>query len=239
MSKRNKNNSDVGGKSAGKKKSKSKHRASSAKSGFVPMYVPVAGGFQTKAQGWKDSGALTLDFSTTGSVALVATIPVGGGVSERIGRKISWSSMQVRGYAIAGSTASYNLCSLVFFYDSKEPQADALPAITDLFESASSLALNKGTNMARFRTLYRLDFMLEGQVAGAAEETGQASRALDAWIDCKNKPAEYQNASTGTGAISDFAYGALYVVAIGNQTTGTAGASGVINIRTRFTDVMG
>lgn len=186
---------------------------------------------QTKETGYVDLASGTYAFDTTGSIVLLATVPQGVIVNTRIGKKIQWKSLQCRGRVEQGSTAVRNDCALLVVYD-KHPR-DALPAITDILDSANATSFNNDANSGRFRILKRADFLLNSSAAGVFTDTSAMS--ADFYLDLKGLSVEYEAA--GTGAIGDFSTGALYLVTVGINGAGTSAASATLGFRTRFVDV--
>jgi len=183
-----------------------------------------------KESGFVDLASASYNFNTSGGgPALIATIAQGASVNQRIGKKIMLKSIQIRGSAVAASTATTNDCALLIVYDRRP--TGALPAITDILVSANSISFNNDANSGRFKILRRMDFTLAGNTTTMTESF---TKNLDDYIKV-NLPVEFQAA--GTGAIGDISTGALYIVTVGNQAAGTAAASATLAFRTRFVDV--
>jgi len=180
--------------------------------------------------GYVDLAAYTAAGDSTGSVTLIATVAQGTSVSQRVGKKIRWESIQVRGTVTSASGATWNKGALIFVYD-KRPTG-ALPTVSDILVSPSSYALNNDTNSGRFQILRRLDHLCIGPM-GANPPNGREGFVIDEFIKVR-RPCVFK--AGGTGAIGDIEEGALYVVAIGqnvipNNVTYTCG------IRVRYTDI--
>lgn len=185
----------------------------------------------SKETGFVDLAAANYNFDTTGSIALIATVPQGASVNQRVGKKIMWKSIQMRGRYANGTAALSNDCTLMWVYDRRP--TGSLPAITDILVSASSLSFNNDANSGRFKILKREDFTLIGNT-GTPVLTEVTIRSAD----CFQKvplPAEFQAA--GTGAIGDISLGAIYLVTVGNTAAGTGAAIANVGFRTRFVDV--
>lgn len=177
-----------------------------------------------------DLASATYAFDTTGSITLLATVAQGTSVNTRIGKKCMWKSIQMRGFANSGTTATYNDCAILLVYD-KRPQG-ALPAITAILDTANARSMNNDANSPRFTILRRWDFPL---VSNAGTPLGEESfRSVDSFVRV-NKPVEF--AAAGTGAIGDIVVGALYLVTVGSNPAGTAAASLTAGFRTRFVDM--
>jgi len=180
-------------------------------------------------RGYVDTGITTFDASTTGSVTLLATIAQGASVNQRVGKKIMYNSIQIRGRCNAGSTTGINEAALIIIYD-KRPTG-ALPAITDLLVISNVNAMNNDDNSGRFQIVRRREVLTIGNTTTLA--TGREAVDCNDFIKFK-RPAVYK--SVNTGAIGDIEEGALYLVTVGNVAAGTAAASFVLNFRVRFDD---
>jgi len=181
--------------------------------------------------GFVDLASAIYNFDTTGTIALIATIPQGTSVSQRVGKKIRVNSIQCRGNMGQNASASTNDVCLLIVYDTRP--TGALPAITDILQSVSSRAFNNDANSDRFRILKRVDRSLVGNPAATAYTT-DTFKSMDFFLKV-NKPMQF--AAAGTGAIGDIARGALYVVTVGNNAAGAAAAQANLAFRTRYTDV--
>lgn len=193
-------------------------------------------GVASKETGFVDTASATYAFDTTGTIALVPTIAQGASVNQRVGKKILLKSLQMRGLAQNGTTASTNDCAMLIVYD-KRPTG-ALPAITDILVTANSQAMNNDANSGRFAILKRWDFLMIGPVTGTIatqQLTDCSALSADFFLDLQNRAEVFKAAATG--AIGDIEEGALYVVTVGNIPAGTGAASMVTTFRTRFIDV--
>lgn len=209
----------------------------------VRRYIPAAigrglnrRGQTNKETGYVDVAATTYNFDTTGSIVLLNTVSQGAGTTQRVGKKIMLKSLQCRGYCYNSTTAVYNDCAILIVYD-KRPTG-ALPAITDILNTANAVAFNNDVNSGRFKILKRADFMLIGPQTGAIatqQLTSVSSMSADFFLDLKGLPEVFKAA--GTGAIGDIEEGAMYLVTVGITAAGTAAAHGVLGFRLRFVDV--
>ena len=57
--------------------------------------------------------------NTTGAISLLATIPQGAGVSQRIGKRAYYKSIIVRLIITAGTTNVTNICTYMIVYDKR------------------------------------------------------------------------------------------------------------------------
>lgn len=188
-----------------------------------------------KEKGFFDTNLATYGLDTTGTVTLLNPVPSGTGVEQRVGKKIIMKGLQCRGTLLNANNQVINDIAYMIVYD-KRPTG-ALPAVTDILETANANALNNDANAGRFRILKRVDDViignttLTGAVANAL--TSATVKTCDWWLDLKSAPVVYKLA--GTGAIGDIEEGALYLVTVG---TVAAAASAVMNatFRMRFVD---
>jgi len=181
--------------------------------------------------GYVDLASTTFNFSTTGTIVLVATVAQGAGVTQRVGKKIALKSCQTRGQVVSSTATVFCDCALLLVYD-KRPTG-ALPAITDILVTATPDAFNNDTNSGRFEIVRRWDFTLIGN--SSTPQTGGEIRDASAFVPMKNRPVHFKAAATG--AIADIEQGALYMVSVGSQVAGATAGVGTIGVRTRFLDV--
>lgn len=168
----------------------------------------------------------------TGSIQLIATIPQGAGTKQRVGKKITLTSMQMRGYIYNNTAAALNDVAYMIVYD-KRPTG-AMPLITAILNDTKPSAMNNDDNASRFQILKRVDAMLIGNTGSPETLTTAAAKSADWWLSLKNRPCEF--GSLATGAIGDITTGALYLVSVGNNATGTTAASLAGWIRVKYND---
>lgn len=166
---------------------------------------------------------------TTGSVTLIATIAQGASVNQRIGKKCVLRSLQCRGIVVSGTTTTTADAAYMIVYD-KRPTG-ALPNITDILNSATSVSMNNDNNASRFSILKRVDLVFAGSVANTL--TTSSVQGADWYLNLKGKPVTFNAA--GTGAIGDIDEGALYLVTVGSSAGNFAPILGA-TFRTRFTE---
>lgn len=188
----------------------------------------------SKPTGYVDLAVGTYAMNTTGSITLIATVAQGTTVNQRVGKKIRWNSIQIRGY-VASDTATVQ-CNgaLIIVYD-KRPTG-ALPAITDVLVSANQNSFNNDDNASRFQILRRWDWAFAGNSTTAGQQTDSTVRAINEYIKV-NKPCVYKTGTTGV--ISQIEQGALYAITVGNVAAGTGDANAGVGYRVRFTDTSG
>lgn len=190
--------------------------------------------FGSKSTGFVDLASTTYNMDTTGSITLLATIPQGASVNSRIGKKITLTSIQMRGNAYSGTTTLTAEGAVLIVYDRRP--TGTLPAITDILVSASSRAFNNDDNAGRFKILRRYDNNFIGNTNTAGQSTSKTMYDMDDYIKL-NKPAVFK--SVGTGVIGDIEQGALYLVTVGTNVAGTTAPILSAGFRVRFKDVQG
>lgn len=178
-----------------------------------------------------DSALQTVAINTTGSVALVVTIPQGATQITRVGKRVFLKSIQWRGVLSVDTTTTFTQGAWLLIYD-KRPTG-ALPVIADIFNSASPNSMNNDDNSGRFEILKREDFILVGN--SATPSTGMEARNATGYLKMKRRVINYK--SVNTGAITDIEEGAIYFVTIGQTAAGTADGNMSVIFRARYTEV--
>lgn len=188
-------------------------------------------GVASRETGFVDNALAAFECSTTGTIALVNTVPQGASVNQRVGKKIILKSMQFRGQWIAGQTTVTADAAVILVYD-KRPTG-ALPAITDILVTVNSQSFNNDANSGRFQIIKRWDSNFVGPSVAPTNET--AVQSADYFVKLRNLPVVYKAA--GTGAIGDIEQGALYLVSVGDKATGTLAPIWSTAQRLRFLDI--
>lgn len=205
------------------------------RSGFKANFFRLQRAYKNEL-GYVDVAAATYELSTTGSITLLNTVAQGAAVTQRVGKKIAMKGLQCRGISFGNSTAMINDVAYMIVYD-KRPTG-ALPNITDILNTITAQSMNNDANAGRFSILKRVDQLIIGNssTTGAVANALTEETALDEtwWLDLKGREVVYKAA--GTGAIGDIEQGALYLVTVGNNATGTAAASLQVAFRMRFLD---
>lgn len=188
-------------------------------------------GVASRETGYVDLAAAAYAADTTGSCTLIATVAQGASVNQRVGKKILWKSMQIRGQVITGATCTVAGAAYLVVYD-KRPTG-SLPAITDILVTANSNSFNNDANSGRFKILRRVDCELSGNSTTPA--TGNEVKDINLYLDLKGLNGVFKAAATG--AIGDIEEGALYFVTVGDTAAGATAISIQAGFRTRFVDV--
>lgn len=184
----------------------------------------------SKESGFVDTTAAAYVFDTTGTITLLNTVAQGTTVNQRVGKKIFLKSLQCHGQVLSDATAVTNDIALIIVYD-KRPTG-ALPAITDVLNTANSSSFNNDANSGRFRILKRWDLVLVGNTT--TPQTGREAEEADFYLNLRDLPTTFKAA--GTGAIADQEEGSLLLITVGSNVAGTTAAAGSLGFRLRFLD---
>jgi len=126
-----------------------------------------------KNAGYVDVTDTAYSFVTGTTVKQIGVVKIGSAITQRIGGKIKWKSIQVRGVIQPESaSAAPTLSSLIFVYD-RYPQGD-VPAVTAILATASSMSLLQDSNRSRFVIVRRLDYVT-GPATGMAAAAGMGA----------------------------------------------------------------
>jgi hypothetical protein len=169
---------------------------------------------------------------TTGTITHLDIIPQGNGISARNGKSWQNTNIQIRGHFLAGSAAVTNHVAMYLVWD-KQPNG-ALAAVTDVLDSASSLAFMKRENKGRFVTIKKWQRCLTGNTGTPA--TGREIVLYDKWIKLPADCIAQCAVGDASGVIANRVTGALLLVTVGDQAAGTAAASTSGQFRIGFKD---
>jgi len=220
-----------GGSVKGQKKAKKSYQAKGNAYGLVRA-VGAA-----KEKGYVDA-VITSAPDSAGSVQHINIIPQGAAVTQRVGKKVVMTGLQVRG-RITNTTLTGGCvnAALIVIYD-KRPTG-ALPTIATILASASPFSMNNDDGSGRFSIIRRWDITMNGgNLATTKSQTSNSTVNLNDgggnWTDMKARPVVF-TATAATGAIGTIEEGALYWVAITDSGASTCDVVG--QVRVRFLDV--
>ena len=137
-------------------------------------------GVMSKESGFVDLAAATYACNSTGSITLIATVAQGTSVNQRVGKKIQWKSMQIRGTVQANATTVSNNSAWLIVYDRRP--TGSLPAITDVLSSATAISFTNDANSGRFQILKRWNDTILGNVGTAGQQTDKSSVVVDEFL---------------------------------------------------------
>lgn len=178
-----------------------------------------------------DTAYVSYNIDTTGSVTLMATMAQGVSVNQRVGKWAQYDHIELRGLVRAGASDATAEGTVYLVYD-KRPTS-SLPAVTDILVSATSRSFVNDDNKERFQIVKEWNTLTIGNVT--TFDTGREAQNFDKKVSLRGKKIEFNSA--GTGAIGDIAYGALYMVVVGNAPAGVTAGTLSVATRTRFHDV--
>lgn len=223
--------------------------------GFIAPRTTYPGGFVPLAtRGYRpntverkvyDVAASTVDADTTGSIACIGLPILGTDMTNRVGRKICWRTVQARGLVrveraelmtAASIPAQYVRFMLVI---DMQPNG-ALPAITDILTTAHPASPLNLNNRDRFRVIADKEFTLDPYYLNTTATTSAASMTNQIKMFKIYKKVNLETIFNGTngGTIADISSGALLRVIIGNQAiSATNTAEFTFSTRCRFTDI--
>ena len=162
-------------------------------------------GVSEQGVGLRRPGCGNVCVQLDGLITLIATVAQGTSVNQRVGKKIQWKSMQIRGTVQANATTVSNNSAWLIVYDRRP--TGSLPAITDVLSSATAISFTNDANSGRFQILKRWNDTILGNVGTAGQQTDKSSIVVDEFLSLRFPPCAYKAA--GTGAIGDIEQGAL------------------------------
>jgi len=178
-------------------------------------------GNYTRSQAEKkfvDIAAANYAADTTGAVTPLNLANEGSGVSQRIGRKITIKSVQVRGYISHESTTNGVVLTRVMLVWDKQVNGVAA-TISEILSASTSESFMNLDNRERFVVLKdkHVTLGVRDQTAGLIDKS--VSQPINIY---KQLPAGSETIFDGTGSgIADVNTGALYLVTIGSAGTGS------------------
>lgn len=182
---------------------------------------------------WYDVGQ-TLQIPAAGQVYSLSWVPVGDSPEQREGRKIGLTSLQIRVFIPALSTASVGKYRLMVVLD-RQSDGGTAPAVLDILEEATAFSQLNAWNSERFRVLFD-----DTNGIGANQYTtglvgGAASRTQVTTINKYLKLDMETTFTAGNGPSANH----LYLLVIGDDGAAVPSAysnDGVLRCRMRFTD---
>lgn len=237
-----------GGPSRSKKTTKSARTPSRT---YPNSRVPLA------SRGWRpnsvekkvnDNNVNNYNINTTGSVTLLANPALGTDFNQRIGRRITYKSIYIRGFVstdasntptVATNATPSSLARMILLYDA-QPNG-AAPAILDVLVTASACAQFNLNNRDRFIILADKTFALGHYVVTTTATQALASTAQQVYkVKCYKKvPVRAQDAvfnAVNGGTVADINTGALFMIWIGTVAAGATDSLAQVSTRVRFND---
>ncbi len=171
---------------------------------------------------------------TTGTITHLSVVPQGTTVNSRDGKAWVNTTLLVRGNVGTPDSSDYGpqVAALYIVWD-KQPNK-ALPAITDILDSASANAFSKRENALRFQIVRKFRYSVEGSKDTAL--TNSSGYDVDQYVRLPSDAVSLTTAGDTTGAIGNRIQGALYAVTVGTAGSGDAARFNV-GYRLNFKDV--
>jgi len=230
MSKRAKKSRDSG---SSTKRSRSKGPGGGVKPMDYVYTVPRSVGHRGPEKKSVDTDTDTWNFDSTGTITLIGATSAGAGRWERVGRKLNYRSVHIKGCirctsAGAGTVAnSFN--RLVLVYD-RQPNKNT-PAISDILSDVTAaggvvshaMAGVNLNNSQRFLVLRDAKINLPAASASAPQQTqwnavtdpqADGDGVVDWYVKLRDLPCEYAGDTAAIGSISS---GALFLLSISDE----------------------
>lgn len=163
---------------------------------------------------------------TTGSVTLLNGLIQGTDYTNRIGRKVTLRSIEIKGQNFVTPGTGVDQNQRVLIVHDNDPNG-VLPAITDILTAVTPVALRNLNNRTRFNILLDKRFQLNA----TAEPT-----STRLWKYYKKMYRQEEFNGNNFGDIRDITQGAIYYVSLGNVAPGATAGGSFANVRIRYTD---
>jgi len=172
--------------------------------------------------------------NTTGSVTLLNGVATGDDFTERDGRKILLTALQLRGVIYRDTTAQSNNPDLVRVMVVEDLQANgAAPAVTDILKTAEPTSFMNMNNRDRFKVHFDKQVALTMSAVVTTNTLGGATVNNIKFYKKLNSSVTFQ----GTAAtVASIATSAFYLVTVGLNAGATSDSHFVWSSRMRFID---
>lgn len=167
-----------------------------------------------------DTGTLTAAVGTSGSIIALGRVVVGTAFNQRLGNKINFVSLFMRGCVIKNSAAVDQSFRMILVLDKKQAAGGAFPTIADILQISDTLApINNVFGKNRFTVLWTKFFPLA------------TSRITIAWKKFIRLNVTSLYYSTSKDAIQNMAF---YMLILGSDNTNLA--TYFVNVRMNYYD---
>lgn len=189
----------------------------------------------------------TLQFDTTGHTICLGCLETGGAVNQRLGRRVQWKSLQIRGMveqtAEPPGGSPDQLARIICYYD-RQPNG-ALAAVADLLTSVDVNTNDSSTvydmlnigNAGRFKVLWDHTFKLAdfGATDASRAATDYRTYSFNHFIPLRDIESQFLQGNSGT--VTDIASGAINLLCIGSVAAANATHRLSFVSRLRFHDL--
>jgi len=194
-----------------------------------------SGGYSFTASGGKELNFKNTDISgtesTTARVVLLNGIAQGTSASERVGRRITIKSVELKARLSAGASGTLAAVRYAIVLDRQANAATA--SFTDIYDAALPESLRNISNKARFQVVW--DSGIMPVIGNASTILTDDSRHSVEFYKKVGYPVQYNAVSGGT--IGDIQTNALYFVSIGDVAAGVTAPVMVGQARIRYADM--
>lgn len=181
---------------------------------------------------WLDTSLTQTPVSSTGNISIASLnlIDSGTGASERVGKRVTLTSIAFRGVAYLNATATAgntaDVMRMIVYLD-KQCNGGAA-AVTDILGAATYNSFNNLDNSDRFTTLFTRKFCLNARGYSGTSST-QVLVPIKHYYSCKIPVELHENATTTISDVKSMNVGVLLI-----------SQDGLVNVegqfRVRFTD---
>jgi len=185
---------------------------------------PASRGFYNLGGGrnelkYLDLQGLNLPITTAGTVTVINACATGTDVINRVGRKITMKSIlfNVNSFPVAATANALQGIMLrhMIIYDTQPNSAGTVPAVTDILETATTLAPLNLNNRDRFRVIYDKRSQIGSFFINATPNLVGGSPQNVHWS--KYRKLSHDVIFSGTGAtVGNISTGAMYILFIGD-----------------------
>jgi len=170
---------------------------------------------------------------TAGTITLLNGVAQGLDYNNRIGRKMEFTSVHVKGILLPVDTSTAPAhCRLMVVWDSDSD--GTTPTITDILAQSTSTSFANLNNRNRFRTLLNEEYSIGG--FSAAATTAYAGAPQVHTIDRYVQLPKLETINQGTDATAaSIQQGALWMLTIGTNAASNGGFF-IVSTRARYTD---
>lgn len=163
----------------------------------------------------------------TGVLSLLNGCTAGGLPTNRVGRRITMTSLYMRGTIQLTATSTGNCpVRILIVYDKQTNKA--APSATDILNTDNAASLMLLANNHRFRVIRDIIVPIIGT-------GGPQGCYIDEYVKLPNLTTEYIDGA-GAGTVGDITSGGLFALIYCNNTIGTTACLSGLNLRLRFQD---
>jgi len=172
--------------------------------------------------------------NTTGSVTLLNGVATGDDFTDRDGRKILMTALQLRGIAYRDTATGQNLPDLIRIMIVEDLQANgAAPAVTDILKTAEPTSFMNMNNRDRFKVHFDRQLPISmSTVAGTSALSNGGVHNISVYKKL-NASVTFQGTAN---TIASIATSSFFLVTIGNIAAGTNDSAFLWSSRIRFID---